>query len=73
MNLEKIRTEKGLYQAEVARRSRISACYYNLIEKRVRRPSPQVARRIAKALDILDDWYKLLDVTLKKPKKATTA
>lgn len=69
MDLEKLRTDKGLYQTEVAKRSRISSCYYNLIEKRLRRPSPQVAKRIARALGINDEWYKLLETPIKSQNK----
>ena len=44
----------------------ISYAYYNFIERGRRRPSPDVAKRIAAVLGFTDEWYRLLD-----DKKAT--
>ena len=56
-----IRNERNLSQAYVALNAKISRQYYNFIEHGERRPSPQVAKRIAKVLDFPSEWYKLLE------------
>ncbi len=55
------RQEKKLTQASVAQKSKISRQYYCFIENGSRRPSPQVAQRIAEVLDFPDKWYWLLE------------
>lgn len=59
--LEDYRLKKSLSQSEVAQKSRISPQYYNYIENNRRRPSPDVAKRIATVLGFPDDWYRLLE------------
>lgn len=59
--LEDYRLKKSLSQSEVAQKSRISPQYYNYIETNRRRPSPDVAKRIATVLGFSDDWYRLLE------------
>ena len=46
---------------ETAERAGISYPYYNFIENGNRRPSPEVAKRIARVLGFPDEWYKLLE------------
>ena len=64
--LAKMRREGNLSQSDVAKRCTISRQYYNFIERGRRRPSPDVAKRIAAVLGFADEWYRLLD-----DKKAT--
>lgn len=59
--LLELRTQKNVSQTEIAKQSNISRQYYNLIENNRRRPSPQVAKRIAAVLGFSDNWYKLLE------------
>ena len=53
-NLEAMRTKKGMTQEAVATEAKISRSAYCNIENGVRRPSPEVAQRIAKAPGF--DW-----------------
>ena len=55
-----IRNGKNLSQAHVALNAKISRQYYNFIEHGERRPSPQVAKRIAKVLDFPSEGYRLI-------------
>ena len=48
-------------QLEVAQEADISLSFYSLIENNLRRPSPDVAKRIAKVLGFQDEWYRLLE------------
>ncbi len=48
--LERIRTEKGLSQAETAKQSGIVQQSYQLIESGVNTPRPETAKRIAAVL-----------------------
>ena len=52
--LEKRRNELGLTQEEVANQAKITRPYYSLIESETKRPSPEVAQRIANIYGI--DW-----------------
>lgn len=52
--LVKKRRSKNLTQAQVAEQSGVSRAHYTHIENGVRRPSPDVAQKIAKLLDF--DW-----------------
>lgn len=63
LNLKLIREEKLLQQKEVAKKAGISNSYYCLIESGFRRPSPPVAQKIATALGVSEEWYKLLEDT----------
>lgn len=46
-------------QVEVSKEAKISLSFYSLIENNLRRPSPDVAKRIAKVLGFEDEWYRL--------------
>ena len=59
--LTEIRESCGLSQYSVAKRIEVTPAYYNYIENGQRRPSPQVAKRIATVLGFSDNWYKLLE------------
>ena len=59
--LKDIRLAKGLSQLDVAKKVHITFQYYSYIENGERRPSPQVAKRIAIALGFPDTWYRLLE------------
>lgn len=59
--LKKIRIKSGKTQKEVADNAGITDAHYNYIENGNRRPSPEVAKRIAKVLGFADKWYKLLE------------
>lgn len=59
--LKKIREDKELSQMETAQKSSISYPYYNFIENGDRRPSPEVAKRIAEVLGFANEWYRLLE------------
>ena len=52
--LKKRRRSKNLTQSQVAEQSGVSRVHYTHIENGVRRPSPDVAQKIAKLLDF--DW-----------------
>ena len=47
MNLYRARIERNLTQQAVADATSISLSYYSLIERGKRRPSPEVAQRLA--------------------------
>ena len=57
MFLKQYRTRLGLTQEAVA----ISRAGYTMIETGRRRPSPDVAKRIATVLGFPNDWYRLLE------------
>ena len=59
--LLELRNKKHASQTEIAKQSNISRQYYNLIENSRRRPSPEVAQRIACVLGFPDTWYRLLE------------
>lgn len=59
--LKDIRLARGLSQLDVSKAAQITFQYYSYIENGERRPSPQVARRIAIALGFPDTWYRLLE------------
>jgi transcriptional regulator with XRE-family HTH domain len=47
-----LRENRNMTQTEISRHARISQGYYSDIESGLRRPSPDVADRIARVLDI---------------------
>lgn len=53
-NLKQIRYTKEMTQAKVAEAAGIERASYTMIETGARRPSVEVAKRIAKVLDF--DW-----------------
>lgn len=56
-SLEEIRLKKGHSQEEVARAAGISRAAYTNIELGRRRPSPEVAQKIAKFLKFNWTWF----------------
>lgn len=56
-----IRNKKQLSQQAIANKAGITVQHYNYIENNHRRPSPDVAKRIADTLGFSDEWYRLLD------------
>lgn len=52
--LLQLREEKKMTQDDVAKEAGIARPYYTMIEQGKRRPSPEVAKKIANALDF--DW-----------------
>lgn len=54
-----IRRSCGLKQSSVAKSAQISQATYCLIESGKRRPSPEVAKRIAAVLEF--DWTRFYD------------
>ncbi len=59
--LRKKRKEYRMTQLEIANKAEISLSFYSLIENNLRRPSPDVAKRIANVLGFPDEWFRLLD------------
>ena len=59
--LRECRMNKNYTQRELADLAGITTQHYNFIENDRRRPSPEVAKRIAAALDFGDEWYRLLE------------
>ena len=59
--LKEKREKLGLSQTAFAERIHITAAHYNYIENGHRRPSVEVAQKIASALGFPEDWYKLLE------------
>ncbi len=52
--LKEIREKKGITQQELAEKLNISGGYISLLESGARRPSVELAKKIAKILDI--EW-----------------
>lgn len=67
MNLYRARIERNLSQQEVADATSISLSYYSLIERGKRRPSPEVAQRLAGVLGMPERWTELLKLTVPVP------
>jgi len=61
--LRELRMKNSLSQKKIAQMIEISQNYYSNIENGNRRPSPQVAKRIADILGFRDEWYRLLEAT----------
>ena len=55
------RLNTNFSQSDVANLVGISRQYYNNIENGLRRPSPEIAKKIANCLKFKDEWYKLLE------------
>lgn len=53
-NLKQLREDKNMRQYDLAQKAGISRSYYTMIENGKKRPSPKVAKRIAKILEF--DW-----------------
>lgn len=59
MNLKEIRRKKGLTGGKIALQSGISQQHYSLIERGERRPSVEVAKRIAATLGF--EWTRFYE------------
>ena len=55
------RLNTNFSQSDIANLVGISRHYYNSIENGLRRPSPEIAKKIANCLNFKDEWYKLLE------------
>lgn len=53
-NLKQLREDKNMRQYDLAQEAGISRSYYTMIENGKKKPSPKVAKRIAKILNF--DW-----------------
>lgn len=71
--LTEMRVKGNLSQIEVAKKCAISRQYYNFIENGLRRPSPEVAKRIADVLGFGSEWYRLLEIGERANKKPANA
>lgn len=59
-NLRKLRHKMKISQVAIAKEVEISQNHYSNIETGVRKPSPEVAQKIAKILGF-PNWYSLLE------------
>lgn len=59
IDLKEHRRRKKITQKELADKIGITASYYSMIEGKKRRPSIEVAKKMAKVLGFPDDWPKL--------------
>lgn len=59
--LQTLVDKKGLHHSDVAENANITRSYFSQIIAGRRRPSPEAAKRIAKALGIESEWYRLLE------------
>lgn len=59
LDLKELRKKAGLSSKETAKRSGISYPHYNFIENRKRRPSVEVAKRIATVLGF--EWTRFFE------------
>lgn len=71
--LKKMRMEALYSQKEFAQVIGISQNHYSNIENGVRRPSPEVAKRIADVLGFGNEWYRLLEIGEMANKKPANA
>ena len=71
--LKKMRMEALYSQKEFAQVIGISQNHYSNIENGVRRPSPEVAKRIADVLGFGSEWYRLLEIGKRANKKPANA
>ena len=55
------RLNTNFSQSDIANLVGISRQYYNSIVNGLRRPSPEIAKKIANCLNFKDEWYKLLE------------
>lgn len=53
--------DKHLKHSDVADKAKINRSYFTQIINNRRRPSPDVAKRIATVLGFPDEWYRLLE------------
>ena len=71
--LKKMRMEALYSQKTFAQVIGISQNHYSNIENGVRRPSPEVAKRIADVLGFGNEWYRLLEIGERANKKPASA
>ena len=71
--LKKMRMEALYSQKEFAQVIGISQNHYSNIENGVRRPSAEVAKRIADVLGFGSEWYRLLEIGERANKKPANA
>lgn len=71
--LKKMRMEALYSQKAFAQVIGISQNHYSNIENGVRRPSPEVAKRIADVLGFGSEWYRLLEIGERANKKPANA
>lgn len=71
--LKKMRMEALYSQKAFAQVIGISQNHYSNIENGVRRPSPEVAKRIADVLGFGSEWYRLLEAEESANKKPASA
>lgn len=71
--LKKMRMEALYSQKEFAQVIGISQNHYSNIENGLRRPSPEVAKRIADVLGFGSEWYRLLEIGERANKKPANA
>jgi putative transcriptional regulator len=57
--LVEIRKDRKLTQQQVAEKASMNRAYYTMIENGIRRPSPEVAKRIGAALEF--DWTRFYE------------
>jgi len=69
--LQEIREEKGLKHEDVSKAVGIQRAYYTMIENGTRRPSVEVAKKIAEVLEF--DWTIFYDSEGNETKHKTTA
>jgi transcriptional regulator, XRE family len=71
--LKSRRISKNQKQVDVAKAVGISGGYYSMVETGERRPSPEVAKRIADVLGFGSEWYRLLETEESANKKPASA
>lgn len=71
--LKNLRIEASYSQKSFAQLIGISQNHYSNIENGVRRPSPEVAKRIADVLGFRSEWYRLLEIEEPENKKPGSA
>jgi len=59
--LKKLMKKNNLNQFTLAQEANITSSHVSYIISGKRRPSPEVAKRIAKVLGIESEWYRLLE------------
>ena len=55
-----LRMKRNVSQAKIPTECNISRQHYNFIQHKKRRPSPELAQRIAEVLGIPSEWPRLL-------------
>ena len=56
-----LRIKSGLSRYAISKKIEITPTYYGLIENGERRPSVDVAKKIAALMGFEDEWFKLLE------------